>query len=194
MTTFGWIRHGETEWNLEGRIQGQTDIPLNEAGRAQARAAAERLRSEPAWDVLYASDLSRALETAKTIGAAIGLPVAEDERLREMSFGMMEGTTLPERLARYGTGWDTHDPAAESGEDVAARGTAFVRDALARHPGRRVLIVSHGALIARTLTALAPDEIWTEKLGNTSMTVMRLADGAWRRDLYNCTKHLSADV
>ena len=190
MTTIGWVRHGVTDWNVERRAQGQTDIPLNDTGREQARRLAERLKDEPPWDALYASDLSRARETAETIGAALGLPVSVDARLREISFGSMEGTTLEERLRDHGPGWESLPFGREKPEEAAERGASFVADVLARHAGMRVLIVSHGALIGNTLRRLAPREEMEAHLGNTSLTVMRLDDDAWTCLLYNCTKHL----
>jgi len=190
MTTIGWIRHGVTDWNLERRAQGQTDIPLNDAGRAQARAVAERLSKEEPWDVVYSSDLSRAKETADTIGAAFGLPVRTDARLREVSFGTMEGTTPEERLLQFGSGWETLEFGREAPEAAAARGASFVEDVLERHPGQRVLVVSHGALIGNTLRRLAPDAEMNSHLGNTSVSVFTFADAKWRCDLYNCTKHI----
>jgi len=192
MTTIGWIRHGVTDWNLERRAQGQTDIPLNDAGRAQARLVAERLKGEEAWDVVYSSDLSRAKETAETIGKALGLPVRLDERLREMSFGTMEGTTPEERVIQFGSGWETLDFGRETPEAAAARGASFVEDVLARHAGERVLIVSHGALIGSTLRRLAPEAELREHLGNTSVTIFAFRDDAWTCELYNCTKHIES--
>jgi len=190
MTAIGWVRHGVTDWNLERRAQGQTDVPLNEIGREQAHALAERLKAEPAWDVIYSSDLSRALETAETIGRALGLPVVTDVRLREMSFGTMEGTTPEERLLMYGSDWETLEFGREKPEEGAARGTAFAEEIVRKHPGQRVLAVSHGALIANTLKALSPNEDWASHLRNTSITIMRLEEAGWRCELYNCTKHI----
>ncbi|TLS52551.1 histidine phosphatase family protein [Paenibacillus antri] len=190
MTTIGWIRHGVTDWNLERRAQGQTDIPLNDAGRAQARLVAERLKCEEAWDIVYSSDLSRARETADTIGAALRLPVRVDARLREISFGTLEGTTPDERVLQFGSSWESMDFGRESPEAAAARGESFVADVLDRHPGERVLIVSHGALIGNTLRRLAPEAEMNEHLGNTSVTIFTFADAKWTCELYNCTKHI----
>ena len=94
------VRHGETLWNLEGRRQGQADSPLTPLGIAQAQAIAERLADEPV-DALYSSDLTRALVTAGHVGAACGLPVIADARLREKSFGVLEGLQYAEVQAKY---------------------------------------------------------------------------------------------
>ncbi len=101
------IRHGETAWNRERRLQGQLDIPLNETGRAQARALATALAGEPI-DAVYASDLSRAMATAAPLAEVLGLQVRPDARLRERSYGTLQGKTyaevaeyLPEDFARW---------------------------------------------------------------------------------------------
>ena len=92
MTTLLLVRHGETDWNAEGRLQGHTDRPLNAHGRTQAKDLAERLAGEGA-DAIYASDLSRAKETAEILGARLGLPVVIDADLREKNWGNWEGLT-----------------------------------------------------------------------------------------------------
>jgi probable phosphoglycerate mutase len=190
MTVIGFVRHGITDWNVQKRAQGQTDIPLNETGRAQARAIADRLKAEEAWDVIYASDLSRAKETAETIGSALGLPVITDTRLREMSFGEMEGTTVEERINRQGEAWREGSFGQESRDEVAERGMEAVMDISGRHPGKRVLIVSHGALIGNTLKRLIPHVSTEEHLHNTSITVVKLGESQWDCEIYNCAKHL----
>src|SRR5688500_8103196 len=94
-TRFIVVRHGETQYNVEQRIQGQGDSPLTEAGRAQARAIAERLAREP-FDLLVASDLGRAMDTARAIAERCGHKVVPDARLRERGFGVGEGLTYAE--------------------------------------------------------------------------------------------------
>lgn len=191
MTTIGWVRHGITDWNVERRAQGQTDIPLNETGRAQARALAERFRNEK-WDAIYASDLSRAKETAETIAAALNVPLHLDERLREMACGKMEGTTEDERIRMWGEDWEDMELGIESDESMLQRGMAAVEDICLRYPGKRVLAVSHGALITTLLPALVPDMREKEHLHNTSVTLVRQLNEAWVCDLYNCRRHLDA--
>ncbi|MCI3922278.1 histidine phosphatase family protein [Paenibacillus sp. TRM 82003] len=192
MTVIGFIRHGVTDWNLERRAQGQTDIPLNETGRAQARALADRLRGER-WDMIYSSDLSRAKETADTVARVLGLEVVADVRLREKSFGDMEGTTMEERVARFGESWATLAFGEESEEAVAERGMAFVADMAERHPGKRILAVSHGALIGITLTHLLPHVDTGPYLRNTSVTIVARAETRWECELYNCAKHIEEE-
>ena len=94
------VRHGETDWNASGRIQGHSDTPLNAAGRQQAQRAAQRLAPEPVR-ALYSSDLARAFETATIIGEPLGLTVVTSPRLRERQYGAWEGLTSAEIQARY---------------------------------------------------------------------------------------------
>ena len=103
MTTILLVRHGETDWNLERRWQGHIDRPLNDVGRAQARALADRLDSEP-FAAVYSSDLARARETAEIVAAAHGLPVHLDPRLREADVGEWSGLTADEIERRYPEG------------------------------------------------------------------------------------------
>ena len=95
------VRHGETDWNAAGRIQGCTDTPLNARGRAQAAALAEKLRSSERAEALYTSPLRRAAETAEIIGSALGLRPEPVEALREISFGVWEGCSWAEIQRRW---------------------------------------------------------------------------------------------
>src|SRR4051812_42061109 len=119
MTTFYLIRHGETDWNVGGRWQGHTDVPLNEAGRAQARRLAERLRAGGGrFDAIYSSDLERAWETAQIVGGALGCPLRPIVELREIDVGAWAGLTRAEVVARTPELIERLD----SGEDVARGG------------------------------------------------------------------------
>jgi broad specificity phosphatase PhoE len=158
VTTIILARHGETDWNAEGRWQGHSDPPLNERGREQARELAAALDGV---EVVYASDLARARETAEILGARLGLEVQLDPRLRERSFGAWEGKTwdeLEERSASELQRWragDTHGPDdAEPYEDFSRRVESFLEDVLDRHPTEHVLVVGHGGSI-RAIHALA---------------------------------------
>lgn len=143
------VRHGETDWNLAGRWQGQTDVPLNEAGRAQARELADRMRPEVIATVA-SSDLLRARATAEIVAASLGLAVGVvDHRLREQSFGDFEGLTareceerFPEAWARYLADWRTTPPGGESGAEVLARVVPALREIAGR--GSPALVVMHG--------------------------------------------------
>lgn len=122
MIQLGLIRHGTTEWNLEGRMQGQMDTPLAEVGRVQAKSLANRLKYE-AWDGIIASDLMRAHETALTIEKITGVPLlGVDARLRERAFGQLEGTTVQDRIAKWGEDWREreHELGLESDDSLFA--------------------------------------------------------------------------
>jgi broad specificity phosphatase PhoE len=158
MTHLWLIRHGQTDWNLEGRYQGQSDAPLNAAGRAQAERLARRLTGN-SFAALYSSDLQRARETAEIIGAQIGLRTQCDKRLREINQGEWEGQLVTEIIVRYQRAWAAREidplgaraPGGESVAEVAAR-AAEAADAIARrHPGGIVLVVSHGLTLATLL-------------------------------------------
>jgi probable phosphoglycerate mutase len=155
-------RHGETDWNVAGRWQGHTDVPLNATGRAQAAALAERLRTLGVAAVA-SSDLSRARHTAEIVAGALGLGVAlVDPDLREQRFGRFEGLTPRECEARYPEEWaryvaDRHagPPGGESRAALLARVVRAVEGAASQLPGP-ALLVSHGGAI-RALLAALPD-------------------------------------
>ena len=191
LTTIGLVRHGITDWNIQGIAQGSADIPLNETGRQQAEALAERLSREEEWDLIISSDLSRAKETAEIIGKQLHLPVSHfDTRLRERNGGKIEGTTEQERLKKWGADWRKLDLAMESREDAADRGVSCIEDALENFNGQRVLFISHGALIGLTLKKLLPEKFEKTSLNNTSITILKNAESRWDCPLYNCTAHL----
>jgi broad specificity phosphatase PhoE len=158
MTRFCLIRHGQTDWNLEGRYQGQSDVPLNETGRAQADILAQQLQGQ-SFAAIYSGDLERAKETAEIIATSIHLPVTVEPRLREINQGEWEGQLVDVIKARYVELWQqrTMDPACvcppggETVGEVAQRVYAAL-DAIARiHPNATVLIVSHGLALATVI-------------------------------------------
>jgi broad specificity phosphatase PhoE len=158
VTTLLLVRHGETDWNREGRWQGHSDTALNEEGRRQARELAEQLAGV---DVVYSSDLARAQETAEIVAERHGLEVRPDPRLRERGFGAWEGLSsaeierdFTEAHARWksGEGFGAED--AEPFDTFAARIHAFLEDVLRKHPSENVLVIAHGGSI-RVIHALA---------------------------------------
>jgi probable phosphoglycerate mutase len=172
------------------RAQGHTDIPLNEEGRRQAERLGIRMSGE-AWDFVYSSDLGRAMETARSAVGSLGLGVATDARLREVFLGEIEGTTEAERVIRWGDNWRDLDLGEEPREAVADRGVQAINEIADRHPGKRVLIVSHGGLLGLAVKRLIPHFETSEFIRNTSVTVVRRTEeGRWECDLFNCTKHL----
>ena len=145
MATLLLVRHGETDWNAEGRLQGHTDRPLNEHGRRQAAALAERLAEERV-DAIVTSDLARARETAEIVGARLGLPVAVDPDLREKDWGTWEGLTSDERL--------TVELEGESTEAHRERVMRAIGRIVAAHAGGRVVVVTHGGSLRRIQAAV----------------------------------------
>jgi 2,3-bisphosphoglycerate-dependent phosphoglycerate mutase len=189
MIEIGFIRHGTTAWNKERRAQGSSDIPLDEEGVIQAEQVAERLSVEK-WDVIYSSDLSRARQTAEAIANKTGMPLQLDSRLRELSGGLIEGTTEEERINKWGSKWRQFDLGMETQESLIARGTSFMEELVKKHDNQRILIVSHGAFLRRLLQKVVPHFNFDESLKNTSVTSLVLTDEQWDCILYNCTKHI----
>lgn len=152
------VRHGQTDWNLAGRYQGQSDVPLNASGRAQAHALAKQLKGQPLV-AICTSDLERAKETAEIIGAFLRLPVTLEPRLREINQGEWEGQLVEVIKARYAELWQQRilDPAGirppggETVQEVATRVHAALDDITAHHPGASILIVSHGLALATAI-------------------------------------------
>nr|WP_259545563.1 histidine phosphatase family protein [Heyndrickxia oleronia] len=191
MATIGLIRHGITDWNKLGKAQGVSDISLNDLGKIQAKKLGQRLSQDEDWDMLITSDLLRAVETARIIGNIINRPISStDERIREINCGMIEGTTEEERINKWGRNWRNLELGIENFENVATRGLDFLEDIECFYKNKRVLAVSHGALIGLTLQRLLPEEFQTTYIENTSLTIVRKIKDQWQCQLYNCTIHL----
>jgi len=184
------VRHGQTDWNLQRRIQGSTDVPLNDTGREQA-ARAGRLLARRHWDVLASSPLARAYETAAIIGAEIGLgPAAEGStgprsieivpQLAERAYGDAEGLSDAE-LARRFPG-DTPVPGRERRTDVATRAIAALAQLGERHPGAAIVVVTHGGVIRSVLKRVAPGSLAHDgiPISNGSIHSLELVDGTPR--------------
>jgi probable phosphoglycerate mutase len=139
-------RHGETDWNRDRRLQGQTDVPLNDRGRAQAAALARELAGEPI-DAVYSSDLARAYETARAVAEPHGLEVVRLRALRERDFGSWEGLTDAEIRQRFPDARDRPWGDGETREQLAERVLAVLDELAERHPGGRVVVVAHGGPI-----------------------------------------------
>ncbi|MGV2621594.1 UNVERIFIED_CONTAM: histidine phosphatase family protein [Halobacillus marinus] len=184
------IRHGVTSWNKEKRAQGSADIPLDEEGKAQARMLAARLKGEK-WDVLCASPLLRAVETAEIIQYSVGAPVFyTDERLKEVDGGLIEGTTEEERVARWGKEWRGIDLGIEKPDKIMERTQDFMAALLNNSKGKRVIVVTHGGWIGNWLKAEEVEGV-EGNLDNTSLTELEWRDGNWLCHTFNCVRHLS---
>ena len=173
------IRHGETAWNVDTRIQGHLDIPLNDIGRWQAARAAEALAGEPI-EAVYASDLSRAFETATAVARVAGVEVVPEPGLRERHFGVFQGRTFAEIEAEspdQAMRWRKRDPdfTAEGGESLNTfrdRVVATVSRLAARHPDALVVLVAHGGVmdvLYRAATGQGVQAPRTWALGNAAI-------------------------
>ncbi len=205
MTHFVVVRHGETRWNIEQRIQGQGDSPLTESGRAQAEAIARRLAAEPAFDVLVSSDLGRAHDTARAIARATGHEIRLDTRLRERHFGIGEGLTYDEVGARFPGAFrsegaidpDFAIPGGESRRQFHER-VAHAFEALAAvHPDARLVVVTHGGVLAtlyRHIHRIPLAEPHRIAIGNASYNAMSFSAGAWTLHAWADDDHLPDDA
>jgi probable phosphoglycerate mutase len=203
-TTFYLIRHGETDWNLHGRWQGHTDIPLNEDGRAQARQLAARLRAERAhFDAIYSSDLQRAWETARIFGAALDLAPLPLPALREINVGSWSGLTSaevqaqdPELYAGYKSGEDVVRGGGERFVDLYTRVVAAIEQLAEQQPGRTLAIFTHGGPVRALLMHAARDKAGLEvrhtPIGNTSISLLIGDRSGWELGPINDIRHLAA--
>jgi len=174
MTELYLVRHGETDWNAARRIQGRTDIPLNDTGREQARQAGELL-ARRRWDAVYASPLSRARETAAIIGERVGITeVGTRDALMERDYGAAEGLDFDELAARYPEG--VHAEGQESREDVGHRVGSALVELADSHPGESLIVVSHGGAI-RAVLQLADPGTQHPRITNASVHSFRVQDG-----------------
>jgi uncharacterized phosphatase len=172
------IRHGQTDWNLRGLMQGRTDIPLNDTGRAQAEAASALIAGAE-WDLVVSSTLGRARETAAILARRLGLPVAGAyDDLVEQDFGAAEGTLVSEIDVRWpGRAFEGKEPESE----VGPRGVRALERIAVEHAGARVLAVAHGTLIRHVLGELSGHDARSyPKLDNLAVSQVERADAAWR--------------
>jgi glucosyl-3-phosphoglycerate phosphatase len=179
-------RHGLTDWNASGRVQGQLNSDLSDVGRGQAEAAAGRLSAYHP-DLLISSDLRRAADTAGALSAVTGLDIEYDVRLRERHHGVWQGLTgteiaarWPEEYERWRAGLPVRGLGVEDLDEVGKRMVDALQDAAARAPGGTVVLVSHGAAIRRSVGAMLG---WPEPvvralgaIGNCHWVELRLSD------------------
>ena len=200
MTRLLLVRHGQSEWNAAGRIQGQIDIQLDETGRQQAQLIADRLAAEPVA-AIYSSPLQRAKATAEAIADRFNLPVQLDPRLMEYDFGVISGSTwkdVVENHPEFASRW-LEDPWAvpvadsEGRVNFAARVMSAVQDIMAQHPAEQVVVVAHGGTFGVYLTAMLGMDLNRRHpfhFGNTSLSLVEVRDGAFHIHYLNNTCHL----
>ncbi len=203
MTEIVLIRHGETAWNRERRMQGQTDTPLSEIGRAQAEALGQRMARHPkSFSAIYSSDLSRAYDTAAAIARLTGHEIRRDSALRERTFGILEGLTYAEMVQKYPEEHarfsqrdpDYAVPGGESPRQFYERGLACINAIADAHPGECVVVVTHG-MVLDTLHRAAHKLPLIEKreapLFNASLNTFRRDGGTWIEVAWGDIQHLT---
>ena len=195
------VRHGETKWNAEGRIQGHQDVALNERGERQVAAVAQRLAEEPV-DAVYSSDLRRTMQTAEPIAKVLGKEIVQDQRLREWKLGVLE-TLVPEEAAQkkpeaYRIYLERNpEEVVSGGESIRQRherAISCVREIAERHPCERVVVVTHGGIVddlyrSAMEIALEADQDWP--LYNCGINTLKIKNGEWKIEKWGDVDHLS---
>ncbi|HEY9476174.1 MAG TPA: histidine phosphatase family protein [Mycobacteriales bacterium] len=190
-TTVCLVRHGETDWNVAGRLQGREDIPLNARGREQARLSGQALCAT-GWDLILTSPLIRAAETARIIAEIAAVPrVVEVPDLVERDYGMASGLTRAEKHARF---FDGVVPGEEDRASARDRSLAVLVSWVDRHRDGRILVVTHGGVISALLTAVSRGAVVVApgSLANACLNVLHHVDGGWRVLAHNVVDHLVA--
>jgi len=181
------VRHGETDWNLEEKMQGHTDIPLNAKGISQAQDIARDLQKIP-LDIIYSSPLSRALETATIINTYHKAKIITDNALRERRFGELEGKTYKEINAYHPAllfheSWNFphyRPPDGESVNDIKIRVSAFAQKMLKENQGKSFLIVAHGVtlrILIGSFIGIPPDQLTGVRIKNAALTIIEISKG-----------------
>jgi probable phosphoglycerate mutase len=174
MTSLYLVRHGETDWNAQRRIQGNTDIPLNDVGRAQARTTGTLL-ARRSWDGVFSSPLSRAYETASIIADELGMPAPQQiAAIVERNYGEAEGLNWDQVEA--GFPGDTPVPGRETHQEVADRVIPALISLATQHPGQQLVVVSHGGVIRSVLNSVSDDRHGS--ITNGSIHSFELVDGS----------------
>ncbi|MCL5111184.1 MAG: histidine phosphatase family protein [Chloroflexi bacterium] len=198
------VRHGQTEWNKVERYRGTIDVPLNDVGRGQARALARRLQAEKDVVAVYSSSRGRALDTARPIAEVLGLPVQALAGIDDVSFGEWEGHTpaevdelWPELHRRWQLAPHTVQfPGGDSLATVRARAGAALAEAVARHAGQALVLVTHKVVCKVLLCAtlgLDDAHYWQVEMDNASFSLLEHVDGLYVLATMNDTCHLRGE-
>lgn len=189
MTKLCLVRHGETDWNSLGKLQGRQDIPLNEIGVLQAIECREFLKSTN-WDVIISSPLKRAKETAEIINNELKIPIIEMVEFIERDYGDAEGMTVTERFTAFPNRNYTNQ---EDRETLTKRVMAGIQKINQLYQGKRVLLVAHGGVINTILAQFSNGEIGSgkTKLINACISNIEFIDEEWKIKNYNQIGHLS---
>lgn len=195
------VRHGETDFNADRRMQGHLDVPLSETGRAQARAAAARLADEPI-DKIYSSDLQRALETARIIHEGREIELVTDLRLREFHMGTFQGMTLSEAREKHGDAWERffiHDadfalPGGQSRNQKQVEIASFMEEVVRSQAGGRMLVVTHGGILIamlRHVLGIPASHYFRVSIENTGIQRFRYKNATWQLVSWGEVDHLT---
>jgi broad specificity phosphatase PhoE len=176
-TTILLVRHGETDWNLERRVQGHSDRELNERGRTQARALADELEHEP-LDAIYSSDLARAYETARIVAERKGMAVTATRDLREKHFGSWEGLTDEEIFRRFPQARNSPWGDGETTRALSERVLGALRRIAETHPDGHVLVVAHGGPVRAALLHCNAER--DGSIGNCHVVRIEIEEGSLR--------------
>ncbi|HEX2394094.1 MAG TPA: histidine phosphatase family protein [Bacteroidales bacterium] len=180
------IRHGETDWNASGRLQGREDIELNNAGRQQAILLAGYLQKSE-WDLIISSPLKRACESARIIASQLSIPdPVIINQLHERDYGEASGMLPEERRSRFPDG---KFPGQEDFEDLRKRAMATISEIATRYAGKRIIVISHGAWINSVLYTLSSSEFGSFKtrLKNACINLLNFSGNTWHVIFYNKT-------
>ena len=202
MTRFIVVRHGQTRWNVEMRVQGQEDSPLTEEGLQQAEAVAQRLSKER-FDVLVCSDLGRALQTAAPIARLCGLAIVKDSRLRERNFGEGEGLLYDEIDRRWPDAFsrtretdpDAVIPGGETRRQFHDRVHRAFEELVREHEGKRVAVVTHGGVLAalyRMVHSIPVGRPHKIAISNAAYNAIAFSADAWSVETWDDVSHLPA--
>jgi probable phosphoglycerate mutase len=197
------VRHGETDWNVERRLQGHTDIPLNQHGLTQATQMAKALKAiQLQFDVLYSSDLQRASNTARAVEVMFGVKTIVDQALRERHLGALQGLTIDQAPKIKPGLWTTHlnrdlDHTLEGGESIkqfANRIHTALENIRMQHAGKTILLVSHGGVLDMMYRLASNQSLESEKavaVPNASLSWISHNGLSWQVDKWADTNHLN---
>ncbi|HQR84235.1 MAG: histidine phosphatase family protein [Polynucleobacter sp. 17-46-58] len=201
-TRFCLIRHGETTWNTERRLQGHTDTPLNSRGEIQARQMAQALKNANlSFDILYSSDLQRAVNTANAIEQLFGVQATIESALRERHFGVLQGLSIEQAPIAHPAIWQAHiarelDHDLAGGESIlqfAARVEGVIEKLRMLHSGKTILLVSHGGTLDMMYRIASKQSLGSERIvsvPNASLNWIVHNDQGWSVERWADTRHL----
>lgn len=201
-TRFCLIRHGETTWNTERRLQGHTDTPLNSRGEIQARQMAQALKNASlSFDILYSSDLQRAVNTANAIEQLFGVQATIESALRERHFGVLQGLSIEQAPIAHPAIWQAHiarelDHDLAGGESIlqfAARVEGVIEKLRMLHSGKTILLVSHGGTLDMMYRIASKQSLGSERIvsvPNASLNWIEHNDQGWSVERWADTRHL----